>query len=149
MNLYIATAFKNTEGFRKLKDLLEAAGHKITHDWTKEDASKLPEGPERELYLMDCAIADLGGICKADALILLAVPGMSGALVEMGMAIGGGIPVIVLDAFKEGNQECIFYRLPGSGLFQHIRNTDDLLKVLAHPKSKNPFEKLETSAGAN
>lgn len=149
MRVYIATSFKNKEGFNNLKDLLEAAGHTITHDWSKDDASKYKDGPEKELYLMDCAIKSIGGICQAEAVVLLAAPDMAGAFVEMGLAIGAGVSVIVLDAFKEGNRDCIFYRLPGSGLFQHIRNTDDLLSVLSHPKSKNPLELLPTTAGAN
>lgn len=144
MNIYLATAFACKEDFRMMKSLLEAAGHTISHDWSVDDIGTRT-GMEKEIYLMECCIGCLNGIADSDVFILLARPSMAGAFVELGVAIGCGKPVILLDAFKTGHQDPIFYHLPNSGLFQHVKNTDDLLKVLGAPKAKTPFEKLSMS----
>lgn len=145
---YLATAFKNKAQFHELKSLLEAAGHTVTHDWTTEDETKVPE-EQKPIYLMKCAMADVLGVCSADVLILIAKPNMAGALVEFGIAIASSIPVLVLDGFKEGNQKCIFYHFPQCGKFQHVQSYDDILKVLAAPPAKQMFKTIETSAGRN
>jgi hypothetical protein len=147
MRTYIATSFKCKEDFRNLKALLEAAGHSVVHDWSLDDIAGR-EGMEKEIYLMDCALACMEGVAHAEVFILLARPNMGGAFVELGLAMASGIPIVVLDAFKEGNQDPIFYHVPNSGVFQHAPSTDALLRILAEPKSSSPFERIDTT-GSN
>lgn len=141
MKVYIATAFKNAEAFHKMKDFLEAEGHIITHDWTKEDASAF-SGEEKELYLMGCAGMDLLAITDSDALVFMAHPKMAGAYVELGFALGMSKPVILVDAFKDGNPDCIFYYLPQCGCFQHVNNWNDILAILSAGYGATPYEKI-------
>lgn len=147
MRTYIATSFACKEDFRKLKALLEAAGHSVVHDWTLDDIAGR-EGMEKELYLMECAMNCLEGIPQAEVFILLARPNMGGAFIELGIAMASGIPIVILDAFKEGNQDPIFYHVPNTGIFQHAPSVEALLSILAAPKSANPFERLDIP-GAN
>lgn len=125
-NIYIATKFTNTKGFNEMKDLLEKNGHSVILDWTKEDASKVPEG-ERSDYLRQCACTDAVAVMMCDVLVFIPVPEpMAGAFVELGIAIGRK-RVIMVNPFAEGLQKCIFYHLPvvDSGLeiasgFNHV-----------------------------
>ncbi len=143
MNVYLATKFTNAEGFQAVKKLLEDNGHTLTHDWSQEDASKVPEA-ERPEYLQKCAMADAEGISAAECFVLLAVPNMSGALTELGIALGLGVPVIILGAFEEGNQNNIFYHLPVCGVFQHLKTTDALLRILSFKPSDDFYQKIGT-----
>lgn len=96
--VYVASAFANKPAVRELQRALVDAGHSITHDWTVEDASHLPEGtPEWFDYLFCCGDKDLLGIESADAVVVLAHPEMRDTRFEMGYALGAGVPVYVLD----------------------------------------------------
>src|SRR5688572_24206659 len=110
VKIYVATSFKCQKEFHEFREKLEANGHTISHDWTKEDASKVPED-ERPAYLDRCARADLKGVYDADVVVLLAKPKMAGAFVELGYALGVGKPILVVGAKDKGNQDCIFYHL--------------------------------------
>lgn len=141
MKLYVASKFTNKQEVRSLMTLLEADGHTITHDWTDDDAKGL-EGEELETYLALNAVACIKGILDAQAFILLARPNMAGAFTELGLAMGIGRSVLILDAFKSGNQENIFYNMPNNGLFQHVPNLQTLFTILGQPPRNNPFEKI-------
>lgn len=140
MKCYVASSFKCKDDFHALRKVLEANGHTITHDWTKEDASAVdPE--ELDTYLMLCAGNDLMGVAAADVFILIARPNMAGAFVEMGVALAMSVPVVVLDAYRDGNQNNIFYALPQCQAFQHVKSYDDIIAILAAPFT-NPYDKI-------
>ncbi len=143
MNVYLATKFTNAEGFQAVKKLLEDNGHTLTHDLSQEDASKVPEA-ERPAYLQKCAMADAEGISRADCFILLAVPNMVGAMTELGIALGLGVPIIILGAFQEGNQNNIFYHLPVCGVFQHLKTTDAMIRILSYKPAPGLFNVVGT-----
>jgi len=130
VNLYIATKFNNQAAFHDLKGKLEAKGHSVTLDWTKEDSSKVAKKKLKK-YLTQCAINDADAVIASHALILLPVPDMAGALVELGIALGCGCPIIIVDAFKEGNQKPIFYHMPEDEyMFKHVANEEELFAQL-------------------
>ena len=141
MKVYVASSFKSKEDYRKLKEVLEANGHEITHDWSDDDVTGL-EGIDLGTYKITCAGLSLMGVYEADVFVLLARPNMAGAFVEMGFAIGASIPVVVLDAFKEGNQSNIFYHIPNGEPFQHAGSVKDLLALIAPPKPHDPYDKV-------
>jgi hypothetical protein len=141
MKLYVASKFTNKQEVRSLMTLLENDGHTITHDWTDDDAAGL-EGDELEQYLALNAIACIRGIIDAQAFILIARPEMAGSHTELGLAMGIGRPVLILDGFKAGNQPNIFYNIPNNGLFQHVPDIQTLFTILGHPTSSNPFDKI-------
>ncbi len=96
MRLYIASKYENQAEVRALMDLLARRGHTITHDWTTvtEPAGLGPW--ERRQFLGACAEKDFKGVAQADALIIINHPEGKGMLVEMGVALGLGIPVYLL-----------------------------------------------------
>lgn len=86
---------------REVQAELIAAGHQITYDWTTDT---LPLSSQQ-------AINDLHGVLGADVFVLVAeqdVP-YCGALVELGMAIGAGLPTYVLGTALD--DRCIFLLL--------------------------------------
>ena len=127
MKAYIATKFTNTDGFYKMKAILEAAGHEVIHDWTKDDPAKKDEYPA---YAATCAMA----IYAADALVFLpTTEPMAGAFVELGLGIAFWKRVVIINP-PEGAQECIFYHLPESaGVHQRVNTMEEVPAVLATP----------------
>lgn len=81
--------------------MLREAGVAITHDWTVDideaagAANSDADVPEEVRHR--CAMEDARGVSTADYVLLLAPNerGSSGAWVELGLAIGLGVPVLV------------------------------------------------------
>ncbi len=110
MRLYVAAKFEDARRARAVMDFAQTRGHVVTHDWTGEDSTGL-EGAERSAYMGRCAVEDLEGVRKADAVVVLAHPALFGGMVEVGVAIGLGIPVYVVGA---ESRECVFWFLDPS-----------------------------------
>ena len=147
MRIYLASSFKCKDEYRRLKGILETYGHTITHDWSNDDVGEL-QGEDLETYLMTCAGMSIFGVYDADVVVLLARPNMAGAFVEMGFALGTNTPVIILDAFKEGNQNNIFYHMPDCQVFHHAESIQELLDLLSPPKD-DPYDKVVSINGNN
>jgi nucleoside 2-deoxyribosyltransferase len=129
MKVYIATRFTHKEEFHRLRVLLESAGHTITHDWTTDDVRAVPEEDKRA-YMEECAVKCMVGIFHADALIMIARPGMKGAFFEFGFAVARSIPVIVIDAWKLPGEPAIFFHLPVCGAFAHANSFEEAIALL-------------------
>jgi hypothetical protein len=86
MDIYIASALKNADMVRQVRDALVAKGHKITYDWTVhglvEDTSLLQEIANKEFQ----------GVIQCDALVVLWPAGF-GTHIELGIALASGKPV--------------------------------------------------------
>lgn len=107
MKFYVATSMHNKSAARAAMDLIEASGHEVTHDWTWEDASSFTQGtPVFEAYLEHCGRQDLRGVQKADAVIVLAHPEMRDTRAELGIALGMGKPVFIVEP---GKTHSVFY----------------------------------------
>lgn len=80
---------------------LREAGITITHDWTVSmvdvGSADRSEADVPEEVRQRCAMEDAAGVSSADVVLLLAPNerGSSGAWVELGLAVGYGIPVLV------------------------------------------------------
>lgn len=89
MNVYVASSFLNKEGARKIQYLLKQNGHRITADWTIHDPTKSIDRLKIE------TLTDMRGIVLADVLVIV-WPGRYTTSTELGIALGIGIPVLVL-----------------------------------------------------
>ena len=128
MKVYVASKFENQAAVKQTMELLRRAGHTITHDWTREDASGIYDPNERDAYLAKCAAADVDGVLDADAMILLHRPEMRGAYIELGVAITHGVRVYVVDGLNdEWTRIPIFYRLPE---VRHMASAEDAVALL-------------------
>lgn len=103
MKFYIASKFEERLKVRWLMDKLEDLGHEITCDWT--DHKYGGEG-----YPISYAKDDVDGVGSADAYAGLFIDDYyyKGALVEMGMALAGGIPIYIIG---HAIDSCIFTNL--------------------------------------
>lgn len=111
MRLYVATAYANREEAQRVIAVLTARGHTITHDWTTQTLDGVPPA-EHRAFLDRCGRHDFAGVVSADAVVLLADARMRDARIEMGIALGVGIPVFVLDPTGV-LATSVFLNLPG------------------------------------
>lgn len=91
MKFYVASKWEDRTAVRELHKTLIELGHKITVDWTwheKEDPG----------YPSEYAVEDVLGVKMADVYVGLFIDShyYKGALVEMGVALGLGIPVCII-----------------------------------------------------
>lgn len=121
MRIYVAAKFEEAERARAFMDRVEPGIGRITHDWTNED----PATPEA--LLAGCASKDVQGAATADAVVLLWHPALQGGLVEIGVALGLGITVVIVGA--PAAARCIFFRL-----CQRVETEDQALALLAGMK---------------
>jgi hypothetical protein len=98
--VYVATKFENSARAIEVATLLEAAGHTITYKWWTNDQMSADQAAE-----------DVKAVLLAHALVVIAEQDFSyaGTYVEMGIAIGWGIPIYLLGAAMD---RCIFTLLP-------------------------------------
>lgn len=123
MKIYIAGKFEAREEIRGLMNIVEANGHTITHDWTKETLEgKTPE--EHSPYLQKCALQDFDGVYDAETLILIPNKDGSGMFTEMGVAIALFMPIFVVGFDPAIHKANIFYNLP------HIAKVDTIEQVI-------------------
>lgn len=111
MRVYVATAFHNREERTKAIQALAELGIGITYDWAVE----------KEVDLASAGQADLDGVAKADAVVVL-LPGGKGTHVEIGYALALEVPVILCGAqprpegWEPSNADghvCPFYLVEG------------------------------------
>lgn len=103
MNLYLAARYGEQLEMRRWRDVLQAAGHVVTARWIDGKHDGLPPS--------QCAQDDLEDIDAADVLIIWSPRhhfgnGRGGRHVEVGYAIGLGIPIILV-----GERENVFHHL--------------------------------------
>jgi NTP pyrophosphatase (non-canonical NTP hydrolase) len=137
VNIYVASKFENQTKVRAAYATLRAKGHTITHDWTQESDAGLG-GDARRAYHRQCAEADLKGVLDADGLLLLDHPNTHGADIEVGVALGKGIPVVVVGCVRH----TIFYTLPNVKLVDTIDVAIDWLEFM-HQKRHQEMEDRE------
>lgn len=106
LKIYVASKAENWWGARLVMETLEADGHVITFDWTR-DVELLGPGGEKlrrngpltvddEAKLKACAEADANGVTEAHVIVVLSYPGLVGTLIETGIAVSRNIPVFFI-----------------------------------------------------
>lgn len=105
MKIYVAGSSSERARASSFMDHARLFGHTVTFDWvramraTEDEFADLREWELPEGVRMDAALADLGAVGISDLLVVL-VPEFHnpsrGVWVELGYAIGRGIPVWVV-----------------------------------------------------
>lgn len=114
MKIYIATKTDNYRQAQHFRDLLTEHGHEITFDWTEIVAEVGPDAATSGSKASDsefrrkCAENDIQGVREADALVMLAYPGLCGTLIEVGAALMVGTPVII---FGTPERNSVFFSM--------------------------------------
>lgn len=87
MKVYVAAKWEERNRAREVMFRLVEAGHTITYDWTVQEQES---GYQAE--------ADIDGVVKANAYVGVFEKDLNyvGALIELGAALGIGIPVYVI-----------------------------------------------------
>lgn len=105
MRVYVATSLDNKALARDVIALLRERDAEITYDWT-EHGSVAGEPLERKQQV---AKNEVNGVATAGLLVVL-LPGGRGTHVEIGVALGNDIPILVLTAEPPGRT--VFYQHP-------------------------------------
>jgi hypothetical protein len=128
MKIYVASAFSNIPEVEEVVALLEAIGHKITHDWTKERC--LDEWTEEEKvdYLAKCGAADARAVRACEVLVLVNHEDSRDSMAEFGMAFGMGKQIVVFHPERRGS---VFFHEPGVHLAATMPELLALLTSLA------------------
>lgn len=122
MKLYLASGLQNRATVSQIAQDLRERGYVITYDWTAHGSVQDASDEEKAAV----AMAELGGVLAAE-LVVAILPGGRGTHVEIGAALGAGIPVIIVvirmeDLLVDGI-ECVFYRSPGAVLLDMTADT--------------------------
>lgn len=126
MKLYVATAFQakaRVHNFMaKLRECVQDAS--LSCDWTALDET---------LGARRIALAEERGIVEADVVVVL-LPGGFGTHSELGIAIGRGVPIVLVGELKDRVQDdgwprCIQYAHPSVTRFD---TEEEAIAYLAH-----------------
>ena len=124
MKYYIATTLENHAEHNKLRDLLNAAGHQCTYDWTIHG----PVYRDGLARIREIAILETQGVLAADYVFVL-WPGGRGTHVELGIALATGKKVILVSDVEghhlASKETCAFYHHP---LVQLAKSIEDFIK---------------------
>lgn len=95
MNVYLSARSDDLPAAQAAMKKIQAAGHKIVHDWTEELHLEATASAE---WLSKRAKSDLDGVARADVVVvLLPLDPRLGVPIEMGAALVLGIPVFVVE----------------------------------------------------
>lgn len=104
--IYIASRLENALQVQELRDSLAVHGVFLTYDWTRH-GSVQSDGVDR---MREVAQNEADGVRRARVLVAL-LPGGRGTHVEIGIALGRRIPVLLVGE-QPGPYECAFYHHP-------------------------------------
>ncbi len=119
MEIYVAAKYQDRDRVRELYYELSYLGHEITVDWTNHN----DVSPEK---LTEYAVEDVGGVKRAKLFIALMTIKYEykGLWVELGIALGRGIPVWVIG---DDGDSCLFMNHP---LVRKFNCISEVLKEL-------------------
>jgi hypothetical protein len=115
VRFYVGATFARYEEVREVVDVLEAAGHSCTHDWTRTAEFDQDGHPRGDGYdaspavLRASAREDLRGVRQADACLFLGQEASAGWPTEFGAALAYGTARVVVVAPWRGS---CFWHLP-------------------------------------
>lgn len=122
MIVHVASSFENASKAQAVMRALEAAGHAIARNWTSFASHQQSDASRKRLEGIGCAEA-----------VVVVLPAGRSSHVEMGIALGGGHPVVLLAEDvsqllnKQDGRVCSYYRHPGV----HItRALDEVIAVI-------------------
>lgn len=121
--VFVATGWpQRTEGAALMR-LLEQRGLRIACDWTSQPATNKK----------DTSVRDVAAMQQAQVLVAvmtLSAYAYKGTWTEVGMALGRGIPVVLVSPFVEGEADCaknVYFHHPS---FLRFASADALLQAI-------------------
>lgn len=123
IQVYVASRFTNWRAVEALRTILVDEGYAVSSSWAR--LAGQPEGT----IARDEAMTDVAEVREADVVVVIPATGVRGTLLEMGLAMGMGKPVIVMP----GPLDHIFYEHP---YWVHAADAEDLLRLLSWVISK-------------
>ena len=105
---------------RLVMEALRAAGHEITFDWTT--IAHLRPYDDNASASRQAAVKECRGVQDADVLIVLSHERGVGMYVELGIAIGSGVPARVV---TDVESRTVFFHHP---LVKKVDSVDEILK---------------------
>lgn len=99
----MAASLRDETLVRQVYSELIKRSHTITYDWAASEDKGIVWDEDKRREVADLEIR---GVAEADVLVFL-VPGGRGAHVEMGVALGFGIPVLM--CYKDEPKFSLFY----------------------------------------
>lgn len=124
LRVYVATSLDHAHRAQAVQRALRDRGHEITYDWTTH-GSVQGEGDAR---LCEVAAAELQGVRECDVLVAI-LPGGRGTHTEIGMALGLGLPIVLLEQEGAYTADCAFYHAPN--VHRYMWTEQDVLPLLA------------------
>lgn len=89
VRVYVASKFEDWRGVQLAQAWVVKCGGEISYDWTPHASVVSPTDEQKAQWAQN----ELNAIRSSDALLVIEAHGMRGTYVEMGIAIGLGVPV--------------------------------------------------------
>lgn len=121
----------NIDGVREIQAAFRAAGWTVTYDWTEHGVLT----GCGEMRRARAALDEVAGVASANVLVVR-LPGFRGTHVELGIAIGAGIPVLIVAEspqarLDERGVECAFYSHPSVSWVYGVSSPAVIVKIAA------------------
>jgi hypothetical protein len=123
MKFFVSGKVGADEDVRSAIAKLRAAGHEITFDWTEVPHLKPYDANWRAAR--EAATMEAEGVKAADVLVLFPHEHGVGLFVELGVALGAGIPVRVVSTTES---RTMFFHHP---LVKRVKDFDEVLREFA------------------
>ena len=120
MKFFVSGKVGTEENVRAVMKALQDVGHEITFDWTT--IKHLRPYDKNVVASREAALKESRGVRNADVLIILAHDNGIGMYVELGIAIGSGIPVRVV---TDVESRTMFFHHP---LVKKVDSVEQILK---------------------
>jgi hypothetical protein len=117
LQVYVAGRLADMERVRTVQAIVRAVGARITFDWTGPEGDQRSDWSAESERAAELSLRERRAVVDADLLVLCGPDphGGLGCFIEAGMALGRGIPVIVLEPVRES----VFWYLPGVRRCKH------------------------------
>lgn len=132
MKVYVAGGFAFKKEVQDLQNKLRAAGHTITHDWTRVEQDERPSPQDLTRY----SDLDINGVRQCDVVVALfndAQYPYRGTFAEIGAAIALNLKIVVVDVMVgigpiDGPRRVPFFH---DGNVQHVDSVEDAVAFLS------------------
>ncbi len=123
--VYLAAPWVDRERMEDIASIYTDHGYDITHRWWFAESKQVPEA-ERLAFLKQCGNDDINGVLDADHLVVYNTAKSEGKAVEQGIAIGAGIPIIMVGKLGEFSNNVFHY----TNRYHWVNNTEEAIEEL-------------------
>jgi hypothetical protein len=130
LKVYVAGRTNMLTEVREIQAVVRKQGGVITHDWTKivdEVGGAARDDGVSATRQGEFARGDLRGVREANLVIMVAGPGLCGALVEVGAALGQDKPVLI---YGEPERHSVFFHHPAVGKVSTHEQIEEYITLL-------------------